>query len=338
MDIRKIVQRGRVDPAPSPSAAAEPVRTARAAPDIDVDASGYPDPRAILDSIGEVVYDWDIVSDRLNWGPNADRVLAVIGGQPIASGRAFSEFVTSDSATTRYAAIMDAAGRDEGAGVAYQARYGLAAGPRAGETVWVEDTGRWFAGADGKPERAHGLVRVITNHYQAERELEFRSRFDPLTGCYNRAHMIEVATRMLALPPGKSPNFSILLASIENLFVVNRTYGYDVADEVIAGVAKRLRGTMRGADPISRYAGGKFAIVLNGADRDQMGYAVQRFLDETSREPYETSAGPIPAGLRIGGVTAPRDGRTTNVLFQHVEEALDQARASSSTRFVAYEP
>jgi hypothetical protein len=34
-----------------------------------------PDPKSILNSIGEVVYDWDIDSDRLTWGPNVGQVL-----------------------------------------------------------------------------------------------------------------------------------------------------------------------------------------------------------------------------------------------------------------------
>ncbi|MCC2100982.1 MAG: GGDEF-domain containing protein, partial [Hyphomicrobiales bacterium] len=59
----------------------------------------------ILDSIGEVVYDWDIVSDRLTWGPNALNVLGVGNLDQISSGRSFGELITSDSAATRYAAI-----------------------------------------------------------------------------------------------------------------------------------------------------------------------------------------------------------------------------------------
>ncbi|HMN71847.1 MAG TPA: bifunctional diguanylate cyclase/phosphodiesterase [Rhodoblastus sp.] len=312
--------------------------TGQAKPAPSASAAG-PDPRAILDSIGEVVYDWDVVSDRLTWGPNALSVLGVASLDRISSGRAYSELITSDSLASRYAAITGSASSDSGAGVPYRARYGVApGGSRVKQTVWLEDTGRWFAGADGKAARAHGLIRVITSHYEAERELEFRSRFDALTNCYNRAHVLEIVTRHLSRTPGRQTHFCILLASLENLFVLNRTYGYDVADEVIAGVARRLRGTMRGPDSLGRYAGAKFSLVLDNCDRDQMMIAAQRFLNETSREPFETTAGPIPIALRIGGVAAPRDGRTANLLFQHAEEALDLARASGATRLIAYEP
>ncbi len=319
-------------------AAVQPGVAAQAQAPVAVGGAG-PDPRAILDSIGETVYDWDIVSDRLTWGPNALTVLGVGNLEQISSGRAFGELITSDSVASRYAAITGSSSTDAGGGVSYRARYGIAlGGGRVKQTVWLEDTGRWFAGPDGKPARAHGAIRVITSHYEAERELEFRSRFDPLTNCYNRAHILEIVTRNLSRTPGRQTHFCILLASLENLFVLNRTYGYDVADEVIACVAKRLRGTMRGPDSIGRYAGAKFALVLDNCDRDQMMIAAQRFLNETSREPFETSAGPIPVALRIGGVAAPRDGRSANLLFQHAEEALDLARSSGATRLVAYEP
>lgn len=319
---------GGVQPAATPAAAASFALSA-----------GAPDPRAILDSIGEVVYDWDVISDRLTWGPNALNVLGVASLDQISSGRSYGELITSDSAASRYAAITGSTATDSGAGVAYRARYGIAVGgSRVKQTVWLEDTGRWFAGADGKAARAHGLIRVITSHYEAERELEFRSRFDALTNCFNRAHVLDIVTRHLSRTPGKQTHFCILLASLENLFVLNRTYGYDVADEVIAGTAKRLRGTMRGPDSLGRYAGAKFALVLDNCDREQMMIAAQRFLNETSHAPIETSAGPIPVALRIGGVAAPRDGRTANLLFQHAEEALDLARASGATRLVAYEP
>jgi diguanylate cyclase (GGDEF)-like protein len=310
------------------------VRPQRASLAQEPAATPHPDPSDILQSIGEVVYDWDIVSDRLTWGPNAAQVLGVGAPDAISSGRRYSELLAPGSQGSRYSALQNAT--EAGDNNVYHVRYGLNASPESrGGTIWVEDTGRWFAGADGRPTRAHGIVRVITDLYEAERQLEFRSRFDPATGCYNRAHLLDVVEDLLARGPGKS--FCVLLAGLENLFVLNRTYGYDVADEAIVGLAQRLKANMRASDHLARYAGNKFALVLDNCDPDQMAYAAQRFLHAANLAPYETSAGAIPATLRIGGVCAPRDGRKSNILFQNAEEALDLARASNDKRFVAYQ-
>ena len=42
-------------------------------------------------------------------------------------------------------------------------------GPRRSGLSWVEDIGRWFAGADGRPLRAHGVLRVINERHERER-------------------------------------------------------------------------------------------------------------------------------------------------------------------------
>ena len=52
--------------------------------------SGPPslDPLAILTSIGETVYTWDIATDAITWGVNAAEVLGLEDVSALASGRA----------------------------------------------------------------------------------------------------------------------------------------------------------------------------------------------------------------------------------------------------------
>ncbi len=46
------------------------------------------DPRAILTSIGEVIYDWDIATDAISWGLNAADVLGCRDASLLSSGKA----------------------------------------------------------------------------------------------------------------------------------------------------------------------------------------------------------------------------------------------------------
>src|SRR6202044_2003703 len=57
--------------------------------------------------------------------------------------------------------------------------------PASETRLGVEDNGRWFAGADGRPARAHGLVRVINERYEHVRRLTYLARCDDLTGELN---------------------------------------------------------------------------------------------------------------------------------------------------------
>jgi EAL domain-containing protein (putative c-di-GMP-specific phosphodiesterase class I) len=133
-------------------------------------AADSPDPRQILDSIGQTVYDWDLHSDRISWGPNAASVLGV-PLDAIRTGRAFAECLSYDSKSSRHDAILRAAAVDAGMGAPFQICYGLNPPDRPRDaTIWVEDAGRWFAGPDGRPSRAHGLVRVVAVPYKQERQ------------------------------------------------------------------------------------------------------------------------------------------------------------------------
>jgi diguanylate cyclase (GGDEF)-like protein len=303
------------------------------------DAPHGPDPKAILNSIGEVVYDWDIGSDRLTWGPNVADVLDFASAEDLATGRTYGNLLSAMSNESRYEAIARSEEVDQGSGVPYHVCYALEAtnsnAPRA--PIWIEDTGRWFADASGRPAGAHGLIRIVTARYEAVEKLQKRSRVDPATGALNRASLTEHIEQLLERSQHRNETFVVLLAAIENLFALNRTYGYDAADQMIAGIVARLRGEMRGSDVIARYAGNKFGLVLAGCEDGQMKVAARRFVEAIAGTPFQTDAGPVHAGLRVGGVIAPRHGRAAQILFQHAEEALDLARRAGAGRFAEFE-
>jgi diguanylate cyclase (GGDEF)-like protein len=308
----------------------------------DTPQTSFPDPRAILNSIGEAVYDWDIVTDRLTFGPNTAEIPDFAEFAKIASGRAYAEHLAHESPSFRFEAIVSSGKQDLGRGVSYKVIYGLVSTTqeRAGRAkiIWIEDTGRWFAGSDGRPARAHGLVRVVTDRYEAERQLARQSRYDALTGALNRAHFIEHVSARLPESTRKGGSHAILLIGIDNLAVLNEAYGYDVGDELIAAVADRLRTEMRASDVIARYAGNKFAIFLDACNSEQMNTTAGRFLTCVEAAPLATKAGTIAALVRIGGVVAPRQGRSAQATLHHAEEALAATRRSGGNSFIAYTP
>ena len=61
------------------------------------------------------------------------------------AGRSFAQHVEAQDGQSRLDAITRSGHGDTGGGVAYQVQYGFRRG--GGETIWLEDTGRWFAGS-----------------------------------------------------------------------------------------------------------------------------------------------------------------------------------------------
>ena len=80
-----------------------------------------------------------------------------------------------------------------------------------------------------------------------------------------------------------------LLIAIDRLGHLNEAYGFDVTEEVIAQVAKRIRARLRGKDHLGRFSGNKFGIILTHCTPDELAVAAERLLagvrDETIRRP-----------------------------------------------------
>jgi diguanylate cyclase (GGDEF)-like protein len=305
------------------------------------DQAEMPDAQAILEAIGGVTYEWDLRLDCLSYGSNANQILGFADIDQISTGRAFAQHMSPQSASTRYHAVIESPQQDVGAGVAYHVVYGLTSARNCARSEqpikWIEDQGRWFAGPDGRPLRARGVMRAITDREEAERK-RIDSQFDVLTGALHRARFIGHTAKRLAECIRKGGTFAILLTSLENLYAFNRTYGYDVGDELLAAVAARMRGQMRSTDLLSRYAGNKFALFLEGCDTEQMEGAARRILAAVEDAAFLTTAGQIAANLHVGGVIAPEHGRTIQAVLRHVEDALDAARQSAGDRFAPYVP
>jgi diguanylate cyclase (GGDEF)-like protein len=296
------------------------------------------DTAQILASVGEVPYDWRIDTDALLWGANVASVLLVPDPAAIASGAGYAQVLDAENAQARHDAVMQSGNRDDGRGVAYQIQYCVRPDPGTETRLWVEDTGRWFAGPDGKPVRAHGVVRVITERYEHERRLTYLARFDGLTGELNRHSLTAVLEDTLDEATRFRSSCGFLLVAIDNLARINESYGFDVADQVIGAVAKRIRARLRAKDTLGRFSGNKFGLVLRDCTPDDMAIAAARMLNGVREDMVPTSAGSITVTVSIGGVTAPRHARSVTEVLERAQETLGAVKGKRRGSFLAYRP
>ena len=292
----------------------------------------------ILASVGDALYRWDIESDVLRWSANAGDVLLVRDPAAIATGRAYAQLVEKENSQARFDAVMQSEQRDGGRGVSYRIQYCIRPDSGSDQKLWIEDTGRWFAGRDGKPARAHGVVRVINERYESERRLNYLARYDSLTGELNRPHLIELLEKTLDDAIRFRSSCGFLLVAIDDLARINEAYGFETADQLIAAVGRRIRKLMRGKDTLGRFSGNKFGIVLRDCTPDDLAIAAERMLSGVHDEMVPTGTGAIAVTVTIGGVTAPRHARTVADVLARAQHALDTAKAKRRGSFFAYRP
>ncbi|HEY5796366.1 MAG TPA: bifunctional diguanylate cyclase/phosphodiesterase [Bosea sp. (in: a-proteobacteria)] len=278
------------------------------------------DPRHLLSSIGEVVYTWDIQSDALTWGPNAADVLGAIPEAAIARGLGFAGLVEPGSGRSRYDAIFSSSGHDQGEGVIYRTRY---AAELAGRSMWVEDAGRWFAGTDGRPACARGVLRL-------ERQVRPEELVVQTGELGDRSALLERLGSALAEHLPAERGIVVLVAAIDELARLNDDFGHEATDEIIGVVQDRLRSVTRRRDHLVRYAGNRFAILLTGCPQNQVEAAARRFSKAVAQAAIETARGIALVRLRVGAAIAPDLSSHAGTLLAAAENALAGAKAGAA--------
>jgi len=293
----------------------------------------------ILRSVGECMYEWDISFDALSWSEGADSLLCVGNDQQIASGRRFSELLLPTTTETREDKILSSVEIDHGGGVPYRIQYALSAEKlNTTSDIWLEDSGRWFADEEGTPVRAHGVLRIINERRAAEERLDRLSRYDPLTGLFNRSHLNVCLERQLDQIKQSGEAASFIVVGLEHFDLINSVYGYDSGDAVIREVANKLKGNLRDEDIIGRFTGAKIGIILPSANERDMLVAGHRVLDLLRKNVVQTEKGPIAVSICVGGVTMPEHARDLREVFMAAHQALRESRRARDASIVSYRP
>ena len=295
-----------------------------------------PQASSILASLGQAAFVWDLSTDTLVWSDSAATVFTDIPPEALASGAAFARLI-EPKASIRLDALGQAAAAVTGKGVAYRIEYGVRTATSA-PVIWIEETGCWFAGADGRPARAQGIVRIDNERHARDEQLVRLSRHDPLTGELNRTHLIAALAEAIEEAARFRSSCAFMLIGIDHLARVNDAFGFDVADAVIAEVGKRVRARLRGGDVLGRFSGNKFGLILRNCTVEDTNVAAERFLAAIRDEVVPTVSGPVSVTTSIGAISIPRYARTADEAVNRVQETLDAAKRRRAGSFSLWRP
>jgi diguanylate cyclase (GGDEF)-like protein len=205
------------------------------------------------------------------------------------------------------------------------------------------DTGAPWSNGPGKGAIAAAiaalvlLVSSILGIRANQRELRRRATTDALTGLANRAVL---HSRLgAALDHQQTDRTSaLLLLDLDGFKEVNDTLGHHHGDVLLAEVAQRIRGQMRGADLAARLGGDEFAILVADMPEGVSGIesVVSRVLG-VIRRPFRLDGVGVHVDASVGVAVVHEHGDTPELLIQRADVAMYQAK-NSGAGFVVYDP
>nr|WP_218626073.1 bifunctional diguanylate cyclase/phosphodiesterase [Bradyrhizobium sp. dw_78] len=295
-----------------------------------------PQASTILALLGQAAFVWDIATDEIVWSDHVDSVFPDIPREALASGAAFSKLI-EPSRSIRVEALTPSPLARSGDGAPYRIEYGVRATTSA-PMIWIEEAGVWFAGRDGKPVRAQGIVRLNNERHARDEQLLKLSRRDPLTGELNRTRLVATLAETVEEAARFRTSCAFMLIGIDHLARINDAFGFDVADAVIEEVAKRIRARLRAGDVLGRFSGNKFGLILKNCTVDDTKVAAERFLAGIRDEVVPTKSGPVSVTASIGAVSVPRYARDADEAINRAQETLDTAKRRRAGSFALWRP
>ncbi len=298
--------------------------------------SALPKASTILASLGQAAFVWDLATDTITWSERASAVFSEIPAYALQSGAEFSKLI-EPVRSIRSDALDHAPPAHGGEGAPYRIEYGVRTSTSE-PVLWIEETGCWFAGPDGRPLRAQGIVRINNERHARDEQLMKLSRHDPLTGELNRTHLMASLAEAIEEAVRLRTSCAFMLIGIDHLARINDAFGFDVADAVLSEVAGRIRLRLRGGDVLGRFSGNKFGLILKNCSVDDMNIAAERFLAGIRDEVVPTNSGPVSVTVSIGAVSVPRYARNANEAINRAHETLDGAKRRRAGSFSLWRP
>ena len=290
--------------------------------------SSAPNPDDILAALGQAAFVWDIATDTIVWTDHAAAIFRDVPAAALATGAGLSALIEPHRAVRTEALSQAIAAREAGAapdqGGSYRIEYGIR-GSTADTVLWIEETG-YCLGVTGETLRVQGIVRINNERHAREAQLLKLSQHDPVTGALNRANLLVALAEAIEESARFRASVVLMLIGIDHLARINDAFGFDIADEVIAEIAKRIGVRLRGGDVIGRFSGNKFGLILKNCSIDEANVAAERFLQVIRGDVILTRSGPVSVTASIGAIAVPRYARTNDEAINRAQEALEMAK------------
>jgi diguanylate cyclase (GGDEF)-like protein len=176
----------------------------------------------------------------------------------------------------------------------------------------------------------------ITDRTRAEKQIARLAHYDALTDLPNRVSFRARLEQELKRTK-RGEQLAVLYIDIDEFKTVNDTLGHSVGDELLKGVAERLRRCIRETDIVARLGGDEFAIVQVCAERASDVVELVQRIYSAIREPLDCLGHQVTADASIGIALAPNDASDLDQLLKNADLAMYSAKADGRRTYRFFE-
>jgi diguanylate cyclase (GGDEF)-like protein/PAS domain S-box-containing protein len=207
---------------------------------------------------GDVVFDWDVLADKIFVGPEVEHQLGMRRGG-LQGGAADWLGHVHPSDQDGYRTALDSVIENRRGRILQDFRLQSSAGPYH----WYRLKARPLVGSDGEVIRIIGTLADVTEMKTSEERLLQDAVHDNLTGLPHRQlflDRLEAVLSFAANDPSIRP--TLISLDLDRFKSVNDSVGYSAGDSLLLTLSRRLARLLGPQDTLARITGDEFGIIL----------------------------------------------------------------------------
>lgn len=174
-------------------------------------------------------------------------------------------------------------------------------------------------------DRIYSVGRDVTDRIYREKEIEYLSFHDVLTGLLNRRFLEE---EMKRLNTHRNLPISLIMCDVNRLKLINDAFGHEKGDELIKYAASVLKESCRPEDLVARWGGDEFILFLPKTSYQDSIKIIDRIKSNSKK--YEINS--IQLSIACGVYTKEEDDLSIQDLLRNSEDAMYREKSLESER------
>lgn len=195
--------------------------------------------------------------------------------------------------------------------------------------LWVVVRGAVIRNEKDEPIRFIGTTIDITSQKNKEHKLSVLAMYDTHTGLPNKIYFSGIIDQSLGrLRRRDNYQSAVLSFDLDRFKNINDKYGYEVGNDFLMEMTRRLKYSLRTMDTIARFTEDKFGVLLEEINGLQDVLKISKRLHSEITKPFQHENEEIEISTSIGVVMLTRGYQNSNEVLRDAETAVIQAKAA----------
>lgn len=182
------------------------------------------------------------------------------------------------------------------------------------------------------------IVRDITEKERVQEILRYQSFHNSLTTLPNQKLFYQQLKTSLYNIKNTDKILALIFIKLKNLKKINYTLGYNIGDQLIQNLAKKIKTCINSIDILAHLQEDKFAVLLPEIDNRENVVNFIKNLLESLKEPFLVDDYQLKINIKMGISLSPSDAKDTTTLLRKADAALENSQQKVGNTYQFFIP